>query len=134
MKAASSIDAVIVAVTVGVLVLLHVVPWNEDTSNDVGRWTLLAFLAVHIVLVVVTLLKGKIWLGLIGIFVMFIALVCAIRLAKPSSLWARRFYKPGGRRLQRAQERQRKHDERWAPRTKRLLDLIGGTPSAPETD
>ena len=130
----SSIDAVIVAVTVGVLVLLHVVPWNEDTSNDVGRWTLMVFLAVHIALVVVTLLKGKIWLGLIGIFVMFIALVCAIRLAKPRSLWARRFYKPGGRRLQRAEERQRKHDERWAPRTKRLLDLIGGTPSAPETD
>ncbi|MGH3013027.1 MAG: hypothetical protein ACRDMY_14480 [Gaiellaceae bacterium] len=130
----SSIDAVIVAVTVGVLVLLHVVPWNEDTSEDAGRWSLLAVIALHIVLVVIALLKGKIWLGLLGIVVTLVALVCAVRLAKPRSPWARRFYKPGSRKLERAEERQRKHDQRWAPWTRRLLDLIGGAPSAPETD
>ena len=130
----ASIDAVIVALTVGVLVLLHVVPFNEDTSEDVGRWTLLAFLAVHFALVVVALLKGKLWTGLIGILVLFVAVVAAIRLAKPRSIWARRFYKPGGRRLLRAEKRQRTHDRRWASRTKRLQDLIGGAPNAPETD
>jgi hypothetical protein len=130
----SSIDAVIVAVTVGMLVLLHVVPWNEDTSEDAGRWSLLAVISLHIVLVVVALLKGKLWLGLIGIVVTLVAVVCAVRLAKPNSPWARRFYKPGSRKLERAEERQRKHDQRWAPKTRRLLDLIGGTPSAPEPD
>jgi hypothetical protein len=130
----ASIDAVIVALTVGVLVLLHVIPFDQDTSEDAGRWTLLGFVVGHIVLVVVGLLKGKIWLGLVGIFVVFVALVCAIRLAKPRSPWARRFYKPGSERLRRAEARQRRHDERWGGKTKKLLDLIGGAPSAPETD
>jgi hypothetical protein len=130
----ASIDAVIVAVTVGVLVLLHIVPFDEETSGDVGRWTLLAFVALHLVLVVVALLKGKLWTGLIGVFVLFVALVAAIRLAKPRSIWARRFYKPGSARLLRAEERQRKHDRRWSSRTKKLQDLIGGAPSAPKTD
>ena len=130
----ASIDAVIVAVTVGVLVLLHVVPFDAETSQDPGRWSLLAVLAVHIALVVVTLLKGKIWTGLIGIVVVFVALVAAVRLAKPRSPWARRFYRPGSRRLARAEERQRLHDRRWAPRTRRLLDLIGGAPSEAEAE
>jgi hypothetical protein len=130
----ASIDAVIVAVTVGVLVLLHIVPFDEDTSADVGRWTLLVFVALHLVLVVVALLKGKLWTGLIGVFVLFVSVVAAIRLAKPRSIWARRFYKPGSARLLRAEERQRRHDRRWSSRTKKLQDLIGGAPSAPETD
>lgn len=130
----SSIDAIIVAVTVGVLVLLHVVPFDEKTSEDASRWTLLVAVSIHLALVVVTLLKGKIWTGLIGIFVILVALVGAARLARPRSAWARRFYSPGSEKLARAQERQRRHDARWAPRTKRILDLIGGAPSAPETD
>ncbi len=130
----ASIDAVIVAITVGVLVLLHIVPFDQKTSEDGGRWTLMAIIAIHIALVVVALLKGKIWFGLLGIFIVFVALVCAVRLAKPGSPWARRFYKPGSKRLRRAEERRRRHDERWGAKTKRLLDLIGGAPSAPETD
>jgi hypothetical protein len=130
----ASIDAVIVAVTVGVLVLLHVVPFDQDTSEDAGRWTLLVLVAVHFALVVVAMLKGKLWTGLIGIFVLLVAFVAAIRLAKPGSIWARRFYRPGSARLLRAEKRQRKHDERWASRTKRLQDVIGGAPSSPETD
>jgi lysyl-tRNA synthetase class 2 len=130
----ASIDAVIVALTVGLLVLLHIVPFDQDTSEDAGRWTAMAIFSIHIALVVVTLLKGKVWFGLIGIVVSFVALVCAIRLAKPRSPWARRFYKPGSRRLQRAEERQRRHDARWGAKTKKLLDLIGGAPSAPEPE
>ena len=130
----SSIDAIIVAVTVGVLVLLHVVPFDEKTSEDASRWTLLVAVSIHLALVVVTLLKGKIWTGLIGIFVILVALVGAARLARPRSPWARRFYSPGSEKLARAEERQRRHDARWAPRTKRILDLVGGAPSAPETD
>ena len=130
----ASIDAVIVAVTVGVLVLLHVVPFNQDTSDDPHRWVLLALVAGHVVLVVIALLKGKIWVGLIGMFVIFISFVAAVRLAKPHSPWARLFYKPGSERMKRAEERQRKHDARWGSKTRRVLDLIGGAPSAPETD
>lgn len=130
----ASIDAVIVAVTVGVLVLLHVVPFDQDTSNDAGRWTLIVVVAVHVALVVVALFKGKIWLGLIGMFVVFVALIGAVRLAKPGSPWARRFYRPGSERLRRAEDRQRRHDERWRGKARKALDLIGGAPSAREAE
>jgi hypothetical protein len=130
----ASIDAVIVAITVGGLVLLHVIPFDQKTSADGGRWTLMTIIAIHITLLVVTMLKGKIWLGLISIFVVFVAVVGAVRLAKPHSPWARRFYKPGSERLRRAEERQRDYDKRWGTKTKKLLDVIGGAPSAPETD
>jgi hypothetical protein len=130
----SSIDAVIIALVVGVLVLLHVIPFNLDTADDSTRWTLMAVVSVHVALVVVTLLKAKIVTGLLAMFVPLFAFVGAVRLARPHSPWARLFYKPGSRKALRARERQRKHDERWNARTKRVLDLIGGAPSAPETD
>jgi hypothetical protein len=130
----SSIDAVIVALALGLLVLLHVVPFDEDTSSDAGRWTLTAIISVQVVAVAVAMLKGKIWTGFGGMFVFLVALVGAVRLAKPRSPWARRFYPPGGERARRAQARQRRHDARWGARTRRLQDLIGGTPSATGTD
>lgn len=130
----ASIDAVIIALTVGVLVLLHVVPFDVDTAEDSTRWTLLVVLCIHVSLVIVVLLKAKLVTGFVAMFIPFVALIGALRLAKPHSPWARFFYPAGGRRRLRAEARQRKHDERWASRTKRVLDAIGGAPSAPETD
>lgn len=130
----SSIDAVIIALTVGVLVLLHVIPFDLDTAEDSTRWTLMVVVSLHVLLVIVVLLKAKLVTGFVGMFVPFVALVGAVRLAKPHSPWARLLYKPESKRLRRAVARQRKHDERWASRTKRVLDLIGGAPNAPETD
>jgi hypothetical protein len=90
--------------------------------------------SVHVALIVVTLLKGKIVTGFLAMFLPLLAFVGVVRLAKPHSLWARLFYKSGSRKALRAEERQRKHDARWDARTKRVLDVIGGAPSAPETD
>ena len=94
--------------------------------------SLMVYVSVHIALVVVTVLKGKVWLGLFGIFVSGLALIGAARLAKPRSPWARRFY--GERRRRRAEVRYEKHEERWAARRKRALDLIGGAPSEAEAE
>ena len=129
----SSIDAVIIALTVGVLVLLHVIPFNDKTT-DIPHVTATIVLAIHLLLVLVTLLKAKLMTGLFGMFVPFVAVVGAVRLAKPHSPWARLFYKPGSRRRLRAEARQRKHEKRWNARTKRVLDVIGGAPNTPETD
>jgi hypothetical protein len=130
----SSIDAVIIALTVGVLVLLHVIPFDLDTAEDSTRWTLMVVVSLHVLLVIVVLLKAKLVTGFVGMFIPFVALVGTVRLAKPHSPWARLLYEPESKRLRRAVARQRKHDERWASRTKRVLDLIGGAPNAPETD
>ncbi len=130
----ASIDAVIIAFTVGVLVLLHVVPFDADTADDSVRWITFAILTTHVVLVLVVFLKAKLLTGVAAMFIPFVSLVGAMRLAKPHSPWARVFYKPGSKRMLRAGARQRKHEARWDARTKRLLDLIGGAPDAPEAD
>ena len=59
------------------------------------------------------------------IVVPFVALVGAIRLAKPKSVWARRRY--SGRKLERANGR---FGRRYHARQEKLLDLIGGTPDS----
>jgi hypothetical protein len=53
---------------------------------------------------VVTLMKGKVMTAAVDFFVFgFLAFVAAIRLAKPRSLWACRFYSPS--KLHRSLER-----------------------------
>ena len=85
----ASIDAVIIALTVGVLVLLHVIPFDADTAADSTRWVFMVVLAIHVSLIIVVLLKAKLLTGLAAMFMPFVALVGAMRLAKPHSPWAR---------------------------------------------
>jgi hypothetical protein len=44
-------------------------------------------------------------LGVVGVFVPLVALVGAVRLARPGSFWAHRWYRPGSRRRARAEAR-----------------------------
>lgn len=130
----SSVDAVVIALVVGALVLLHAVPFSDETAEDASRWTIVAIVSIHVSLVVVALLKGKLMLGLIGVFVPFVALVAAARLAKPSSPWAHKFYPHESHRDLRSRKRYERYD-RWVVfRRKEVEDLIAGAPSAPETD
>jgi hypothetical protein len=82
-------------------------------------------------LVVVTLLKGKIWVGLLGILVPGLALVGALRLARPGSPWARWRYKAGSHKARRALVREARQHARWVRLTRRLQDALAGRPSAP---
>ena len=45
------------------------------------------------VLAAITLLKGKVWTGLFGLFMPLLFIVGAIRLARPGSPWARWRYR-----------------------------------------
>jgi hypothetical protein len=54
--------------------------------------------------------------------------VCAIRLASPTSPWARRFYKEDGKKMARAKRRWARHEKRWTA----FQNLIGGRPSEPD--
>ena len=64
-----------------------------------------AIVALYTVPFLITMLKGKFWLGLIsmGIGGMFLTVPGATRLAKPDSWWALRFYDSD--KLARAQRR-----------------------------
>jgi hypothetical protein len=50
----------------------------------------------------VAIAKGRVVLGVSGVFVPFVALVAACRLARPASPWARRRYPVGSRKAERS--------------------------------
>jgi hypothetical protein len=89
-------------------------------------WSSVAVLAVNLVLSVICLLKGKITTGVIGIVVSIVALVGAVRLAKPGSWWAAHYYAGRPRRAARAAGR---YGQRYQARWNRLRDLVAGAPS-----
>jgi lysyl-tRNA synthetase class 2 len=81
-----SIDACMAAIAFLGLAVLATFPLNTDPAGErLGRLLGEGLLALNVGLVVVTLLKAKLKLGLFGIVVPPFALVGAVRLAKPSS-------------------------------------------------
>jgi hypothetical protein len=119
----TSIDAVILATMLATLALLGVTPFG--ITGHSSRYAVAIALAFGLVCSLVAVLKGKIFLGLIGIFIPLLAPVAAIRLARPNSPWARRRYAANGRKLAKAVARERKR----RARKERLRNWIGGTPS-----
>lgn len=120
----ASFEAVVVAVAFAALVVLGTTPFGlDDPASIVGT---IGAVAIVLVLCAVCFVKGRLLLGVVGMFIPVVALVGAIRLAEPSSLWARRRY--SGERLERAQARfaPDRREVRWQ---RRLADLIAGAPS-----
>jgi lysyl-tRNA synthetase class 2 len=124
-----SIDACLAAVAFLGLAMLATFPLPTDTAEDrLGRFIGDGLIVLVVLFVVVTLLKGKLKLGLFGIVFAPLAVGGAMRLAKPGSIWARRFYPEGSRRLRQSEERAVAREERWTQRRNRLYDLVGGAP------
>lgn len=99
-----SIDAVLIAVVVGAALLVGVSPLGDLSAvQEQGFFFTVVFIVLHISLCILCMLKGKPITGLIGLPVPFFAYVGAIRLAKPSSFWARRWYGP--KKMARAEAR-----------------------------
>ncbi|MFN2581546.1 MAG: hypothetical protein ABR498_02250, partial [Candidatus Dormibacteria bacterium] len=93
-----SIDAVFIAVAITGLLLVGATPLDLSQADGTPRLTVTVALVVNLVLVVVTFLKGKPILGALGLMVPTLALIGAIRLAKPESQWAHRRYRSGSAR------------------------------------
>ena len=121
----SSFDAVVVATVFASLILVGVAPFDVSGSGaSIG--TLSIVLIFDVVLSAVAIYKGKRMLGVIGIFVPLVSLIAAIRLAAPTSRWARRRYPRDGRKAVRAVERW----ERIESHRRTVADLIAGAPHA----
>ncbi len=130
----TSVDAVFLASAVFGLLLVGSAPLGANGSGqlpgtDAGAWGLVVIIVVNIGLVVISLFKGKVWTGLLGIFVPLLALVGAVRLARPYSAWARWRYRPDGRKLRRAIRRDGRIRQRFVQLRTRLQDLLAGRPS-----
>jgi hypothetical protein len=118
-----SIDAVMVAVVVGLALLAGTSPIGVDASTvESDGWVVAAVLiAVHIGYTVICLLKGKIATGLIGLPVPTLSFIGSIRLAKPTSYWAQRYYSET--KMARSLAR---FDEEHQDRIERLRDFVSG--------
>lgn len=119
-----SFDAVVVAVVIAALVVLGTTPFGlDDPVSIVGT---AITVAVALGLSIVCFLKGRIMLGVLGLFIPIFSLYGTVRLAMPTSPWATRFYSP--HRRERAEvrfspDRRSLRLQRW------VSDLIAGAPN-----
>jgi hypothetical protein len=118
-----SIDAVMVAGVVGLALLASASPFGLEPGSVEAQGLVITSIGVviHIAYTMICLLKGKLATGLISLPVPLVAFVGAVRLAKPESFWARRFY--SGRKMTKAEER---FGARYSARRERLRNLVSG--------
>ncbi len=121
-----SVDAVILAVAVVGLLALGVTPLGVLGGRFTGAQ--LAVAAGLLLLVVVSLLKGKVWTGLLGVMLPPLALIGAVRLARPTSPWARWRYYSRPRRLARAERRDERIHQRLVAAKKSVYNALAGAP------
>jgi hypothetical protein len=133
-----SVDAVFVAAGVTVLLLLGVVPSivPSPTSQHGDTWEAITSLSVSVLvtftLAAITLLKGKIWTGLFGLFLFPLLIVGAIRLARPGSPWARWRYQRRPRKRARAARRERQVRQPVIRFKSRVEDFLSGLHDRPD--
>jgi hypothetical protein len=118
----SSVDAVILATLLGGIVVLGITPFGI-TKESSGA-AIAVVVVIGVLSSLIALMKGKIFLGLAGIFIPIVGLVGAIRLARPSSPWARWRYKNNEKKMAKALGRDAKREARKT----RVRNWIGGSP------
>ncbi|MEU5717786.1 hypothetical protein AB0G71_18720 [Streptomyces sp. NPDC020403] len=126
-----SVEVVVLTASLVVLVLAGFSPLGVNELSDADKQNRFGVVLTYFVnfgFVLVCLFKGKARMAVIGTLVPFIAIFGALRLARPVSPWARRFYRHRPRARSRAVLRAYHHDVRWAGPRRRFQDLIGGAP------
>ena len=125
-----SIDACIMWLLLGLLLLVGISPFGLHDQTVVSRWIGFVAIAVSIVLSLITCLKGKLTLGLVSIFVPPVGLVTAVRLARPGSVWSQLFYSRDLVKLERAEARFHPVDSHVERLRLRVVDLVAGAPDS----
>ena len=134
-----SVDAVFVAIAVTALLLLGASPvgvtgvahYRHLPGNPGAVTTLVVTVAVLFVLAVVTLLKGKPWVALIGVLIPVALIAGAVRLARPGSPWARWRYRGRPDKLATAARREERLRLPMIRAKNRLQDLLTGRHDQP---
>lgn len=137
----TSVDAVFAAAAVAGLLIMGFNPlsffditiWREDES-PAARAVVVGAAVATLAMAVVVLLKGKVWTGLVGMFITPLLVVGALRLSRPHAPWARWRYTGHPHKMHRALER-----ERWLRRPVVqaklwLQDAVSGMPHFPDDD
>jgi hypothetical protein len=134
----TSVDAVFAAVAVaGLLImglhpLMFFLPIWHGADSTVLRAVVGSAMALTLPLAVVVVLKGKVWTGLLGMFLVVLLVIGAIRLSRPHAPWARWRYSTRPDKMRRALQRERTL-RRPVVRAKLYLQCaIAGTPRLPD--
>ncbi|GGW83505.1 hypothetical protein [Streptomyces lomondensis] len=121
---------VLTAALVGLLLIgfspLGVNDLSEDQQEN--RAGVIVNVVVNFLFALIALFKGKTRLAVFGVIVPVIALIGAVRLARPGSPWAKRFYRHRPRARAKSGLRAYHHDRRWSGPRRAFQDWIGGRP------
>ncbi|MEU6535969.1 hypothetical protein [Streptomyces sp. NPDC047000] len=129
-----SVEMVVVTAALVGLMLVGFAPFGVNDLSQAelqDRGAVLSTVGVNVLFAVIALVKGKPLLAVFGVIIPVVALVGAVRLARPGSPWARRFYRRRPQARARAARRAYRHDRRWAGPSRTLQDWIGGRPDPP---
>ena len=124
----TSVDAVFIAIALTGLLLSNFTPLGVGDLQRGIDWEGSVVVAFNFAFVLIAIYKGKPVAGALGVMIPLIALVFALRLAKPNSPWARRRYPEGSAKLRRAEER---FGARYQARWNRVRDFVGRMTIAP---
>ncbi|MFI1352294.1 hypothetical protein ACH4TV_01695 [Streptomyces sp. NPDC020898] len=126
-----SVEVVVLTASLVGLVLLGFLPFgvNDLSDEDIqNRGGAMLSIGVNFLFALLALTKGKPRTAIFGVIVPFVAIWGALRLARPGSPWAKRFYGRRPRARSRSTLRAYRNDRRWAGPRRHLQDWIGGKP------
>ncbi|WP_432135629.1 MULTISPECIES: hypothetical protein [unclassified Streptomyces] len=129
-----SVEAVVMTAALVGLVLAGFSPFGVNGLSEdelQNRGAAIVTVITNFLFALVALGKGKTRVAVFGVIVPLVALVGAVRLARPNSLWARRFYPHRPRARARATLRAYRHDRRWSRPRRAVENWLGGAPDAP---
>jgi hypothetical protein len=126
-----SVEAVVLTAALVGFVLAGFSPFGVNDLSDAelhDRASVIVSVAVNFLFSLIALSKGKARTAVFGVLVPPVAFVGAVRLARPGSPWAKRFYGRRHRARARSSLRAYHHDRRWSGPRRVLQDWIGGKP------
>ncbi|MFF7767615.1 hypothetical protein ACFZC7_14040 [Streptomyces massasporeus] len=126
-----SVEMVVLTASLVGLLLIGFSPLGVDDLNDdqqQNRAVVLGNVLVNFGFALIALFKGKVRLAVVGVIIPLVALIGAVRLARPTSPWAKRFYRNRPRARAKSGLRAYHHDRRWVGPRRRFQDWIGGAP------
>ncbi|MFD5478167.1 hypothetical protein [Streptomyces hawaiiensis] len=126
-----SVEMVVLTASLVGLLLIGFSPLGVndlDEDQQQNRAAVLVNILVNFAFALIALFKGKVRLAVLGVIIPLVALVAALRLARPTSPWAKRFYRNRPRARAKSGLRAYHHDRRWVGPRRTFQDWIGGAP------
>ena len=123
-----SVDVVFVIAAMMALMLVIGAPFGvpEGSVHTSVRIIAVVLIVIDLSVCAIAASKGKLVLAVFGIVVPVFAYVGAIRVARPTSPWARRRYGVDSEKMHLADARETAFDGRWRSKLARFQEMVAG--------